>query len=185
MSKLEQLLPKLYEELHAAGAFKGESWRWHEDKLVNLLAFRPSGPILDYGCGPQGGLLRSSRVPGRKIAYDPYVPEYAEDPWKKDFDVFFTSDVLEHLTEDMLLDLVRRLVKHKRIKYLCLGVTARAANKHFSNGTNVHLTIRPAAWWHGFFSAQLGPHFEIISAEHDLLGDEVNLCYIRKEPEPT
>lgn len=181
MSKLEDLLPTFYRELHANGAFKGDSWRWHEAHLINLVAFKPSGAILDFGCGPQGGLLRSSRLPGHKIPYDPYVEEYSEDPWKKDFDVFFTSDVLEHLTEEMLLELTRRLCKHKRIKYLCLGVTARAANKHFSNGTNVHLTIHPAAWWHGFFAGQLGLHFEIFSAEHDLLNDEVNFCFIRRE----
>jgi hypothetical protein len=157
MTKLDDKLPTLYKELHANGAFQGLSCRDHVQDFKSFLTFRKSGAVLDYGCGPLGGI--KGHVPSTVIPYDPYVPEFSADPWEKKFDVFFSSDVFEHIPEQQLYGLLRRLCKHRQIKLIFLVISTRHANKTFSNGVNVHLTVRSAEWWHGFLVGVLGLHF--------------------------
>jgi hypothetical protein len=180
MSDLEAQLPKFYAELHEKNAFLGTSWRRHLAPFKDFLALRPFGrDILDYGCGPLGGLQEywSHKV----IAYDPYIPEFAADPWKQDFDTVFSCDVLEHMTEFQLRHFLRRLCKHVSIQVVFLALTARAANKTFSNGLNVHLTVHAPEWWRGVFDTVLGSHYTMELATADMLTSECVFGFIRRD----
>lgn len=177
MTKLEEKLPEMYRQMHREGAFKGDSWRQHLDGLKGALALRPSGRILDYGCGPTGGLAKY--FGDVVISHDPYVEKYADDPWGKQFDVFFSSDVFEHLPLETLLQLVRRICKHKPIAIVYIALSTRHANKIMPNGLNAHLTVRSAQWWKGFFEGQMFPHFRFVKMEADLLREEATFSFTR------
>ncbi len=176
MSKLEEKLPGMYRAMHEDGAFKGDSWEAHLQDFKTFLSFRPSVATLDYGCGPTGGLKKHF---GNTVAHDPYVPEFAEDPWKKEFDTFFSCDVFEHLMQEQLLSLMRRLCKAEKLKYVFIVLSTRPANKLLPNGLNAHLTIRTAQWWTGFFAASLGLHFVPEIEKADLIHDEATFAFAR------
>lgn len=179
MTKLEEMLPDMYRQMHNEGAFKGDTWTAHRQALNEFLAFRTSGRILDFGCGPKGG-LDAYYGPMRVVSYDPYVAEYSEDPWNKDFDTFFSCDVFEHLQQDALLQLMRRLCKHTSLNFVFIALSTRPANKLLPNGLNAHLTIRTPQWWDGFFAASLGPHFVAEMQRVDLLRDDAVFAFARK-----
>lgn len=177
MSSLEDQLPGMYREMHAAGAFQGLSWEPHLRDLKNFLSFRESGRILDYGCGPLGGLAK--HYGQGVVAYDPFVEKFAADPWKQDFTTFFSCDVMEHLTLEQLHQLMRRLCKVEKIRFLFIVLSTRPANKLLPNGLNAHLTIRTAQWWKGFFDASLGLHFAPEVEKADLIHDEALFAWAR------
>lgn len=179
MTKLEEMLPEMYRQMHRDGAFVGNTWEAHQRTFQQFLAFRPSGRILDFGCGPTGGLARYYG-PEQVISYDPFVPEYAADPWQEQFGVFFSCDVFEHLPQEQLLQLTRRLCKHTPINLIFIALSTRAANKVLPNGINAHLTVHAPQWWDGFFAATLGPHFVPEIAKTDLIHDEAVFAFARK-----
>lgn len=179
MTKLEEMLPEMYRQMHRDGAFKGNTWEAHRHSLQQFLAFRPSGRILDFGCGPTGGLAKYYGYE-RVISHDPFVPEYAADPWSEQFSIFFSCDVFEHLTQEQLLQLTRRLCKHTSINLVFVALSTRPANKLLPNGLNAHLTIRAPQWWEGFFAATLCPHFVPEVMRTDLIHDEAVFAFARK-----
>ena len=101
--------------------------------------------ILDFGCGPLGGLVEKLGT-GSVISYDPYVPKVATPPWNRNFDVLFSSDVLEHLTLQDVRAFAKN-VRRSRPQFVFLNISTRRADKTFSNGRNVHLTVHPMNWW--------------------------------------
>jgi hypothetical protein len=175
--KLHARLPQFYAELHNRKAFSGDSWVTHSDKFWGWVDPNYVG-ILDYGCGPDGGLGHSGDY--RVISYDPYVPKYAEDPWAKPFDVFFSCDVFEHLPLEDVWELMRRIVKHKKIKLVFLAISTRPATKTFSNGLNVHLTVKSPEWWKGMFDTILRSQFDAVQVTADLLRDECVFVFKRR-----
>lgn len=179
MSKLEEQLPEMYRKMHRGGAFVGNSWEARLQNFKEFLAFRESGRILDFGCGPTGGLAKHFGD-GLVVSHDPYVKEYEADPWNEKFDVFFSCDVFEHLTQEYLLQLTRRLCKHTSINLVFIVLSTRPANKLLPNGLNAHITIRTAQWWKGFFAAVLGPHFVPEMEKADLIHDEAIFAFARK-----
>lgn len=184
MSKLEEILPILYRDMHAAGAFLGDTWRRH---MVDIQSFASGmGPILDYGCGPKGGLSDKSGPPTELavVPYDPYVKQYSEDPWGKNPAVFFSCDVFEHMTLPDLRTLMRRIWKQKSIRKVYISLSTRAANKTMPNGMNAHLTVQSADWWAGFFAYTFEEHFNCIVSQIDRLHDDCRFMFIRKQEEP-
>jgi hypothetical protein len=135
--------------------------------------------------------VRAARRPGRAlgdrvIPFDPYVEAYAEVPWAKDFDVVFSSDVLEHLSRRELDDFTAR-VRSSGAEHVYLVVATRPAAKHLPGGANAHLMVRHADWWHAYLFRRLAPSYAVVSAKADLTTQEVML-YLRRSDgvsEPT
>lgn len=186
MSKLTDMLPGMYAEMHAAGAFKGDSWRRHYDGLLRFLG----GPrevaahvVVDFGCGPAGGLADpdapARRMPKRVLPYDPYVKAYVSPPWKAQPTAFFSCDVFEHLPVEALRDLARQLCKARSVTRAYVVLATRAATKTMPNGVNAHLTVRPADWWHGFFDGAMGNHYRVDLATSDLAAGEAVFGLVR------
>lgn len=165
-ARIEQQLPGFYRELHAKRAFLGDTWR------VRLPLYRAfledhGGPmprgVLDFGCGPSGGLAAAGpEVLGGRICipYDPHVAAYAADPWDKPFDAFFSCDVFEHLTQTRLFELLSRIKKKPGLRTAFISLSTRHANKTLPNGMNAHLTVRSVDWWRGVFDVTFGNHFD-------------------------
>jgi hypothetical protein len=184
-TKLDKLLPDFYRQMHQAHAFLGDSWLRHKGRLLDFVPAPPAqGPILDFGCGPEGGLAADCRrawpwIAESFIPHDPYVPAYAQDPWKSGFRVFFSCDVFEHLPAWQLSHLLLRLRKHASCDKIFVALSTRPANKCLPNGLNAHLTVRPVDWWHGFFSAALGGVYTWAIAEADLAAGEAVFALVK------
>lgn len=176
MTKLDAMLPGMYAQLHADGAFKGGAWKAKAgDGFVRFLKEHKAydGLILDFGCGPEGGLKAHPAIGHRVIPHDPYVLSYAAKPSPDTaIRVLFSCDVLEHLSLDALgrfADQVRDMRNY--LEYAYISVATRSANKLLPNGLNVHLTVWTPQRWHGWFEGNLGDLFEVVLAEADLLAD--------------
>lgn len=99
--------------------------------------------FLDYGCG-KGGLLKSLEHKLEVQGYDPCVPEYNKEPGKAD--IVFCADVLEHVEEDKI-DNVLRHVESLTKKVCFMHIATKESNKTLPDGRNTHILIKPYEWW--------------------------------------
>lgn len=178
MTKLEAILPQLYRDMHAKGLFLGTTWERHLPRFLKFVGDPAVSPIVDYGCGPNGGLAQA--LGDKVISYDPYVTQYAADPWPQNPRALFTCDVLEHMTIGQLRWFVRKVSKQPQIEKIYVSLSTRSANKIMPNGMNAHLTVQPPDWWHGFFDYALTDKFECVAAETDLHRRECVFMFTRR-----
>lgn len=177
--KLDETLPKMYAQMHRENAFHGETWRGHLAVFQKFLG--TTDPVLDFGCGPKGGLLAlfTGHTAYEVIAYDPYVPQFSAEPWDRPFRAFFSADVFEHLPIHQLTPLLLRLKKRSGLKKIFVGLSTRPANKVLPNGLNAHLTVQPAVWWEGYLQGILAGHFDLKLATADLVSGEAVFAFER------
>jgi hypothetical protein len=171
----------LYRAMHMSHAFRGDTWRAHVKELRLAVPDLDQRVILDFGCGPKGGLLLE--LGENVIPYDPYCAQYSDPPWDLSFDVVFSSDVLEHMT----LSQIKKFVNCARLaepSFIFLVASTRPAEKTLPNGANAHLTVRPPTWWLGFVSDLLGDQYTAVMATANLLREDVTLCFERRVPTP-
>lgn len=164
---------RLYLAMHKSQAFHGDTWRAHLHQLRQVVPDLEQLTILDFGCGPKGGLSREYR---NVIPYDPYVTQFSAPPWEKQFDVVFSSDVLEHMTRRQISEFLSRL-RRAAPKFIFLVASTRKAQKSLPNGANAHLTVQPPGWWLAFVANALGSHYLPIMATADLIREDVSLCF--------
>lgn len=176
MTKLERILPTLYRDMHAQGAFHGEVWKHHLPVIREFFS-ESVRPVLDFGCGPRGGL--AEEFGSGAISYDPYVRAYAASPWGRKPAGVFSCDVLEHMTLSQLRLFVRDICRTKTIQRVLLVLSNRAANKVMPNGMNAHITVRHPLWWSGFFEFGLGSEFTAIRATADLIRQDCVFAFVR------
>lgn len=167
-STLERL-PSLYREMHEKQLFVGLTWKNSYDLLRTSIPDLERYKIVDFGCGPRGG-LREALGPERVISYDPYVEVFSESPWDQSFDVLFSSDVLEHLPLQAIQEFTTQVARCAP-KYIFLNISTRSAEKSFSDGANVHLTVQPTRWWQETLSGFWGKHYEC-----RVLRDQIDEC---------
>jgi hypothetical protein len=172
------ILADQYQEMHAARAFPGVSWKSHYETLQQCIPALEDLRIVDYGCGPNGGLAEF--LPNNVRPYDPYVASYAAPPWNECFDVLFSSDVLEHVPTRDVRPLFAKIAVSAP-SYVFLNISTRKAHKRLPNGTNAHLTVKPARWWLETAHSCLGEFYKCIFAREDLLRSEVTLCFERNK----
>jgi hypothetical protein len=166
----------LYVEMHNRNAFPGCSWTAHVDDFLRVVPAEARQRILDFGCGPKGGLME--RFGEAVLPYDPHVEKYSGLPWGRTFESVFSSDVLEHMSLLKIREFFDN-IRDSSARYVFLNVSTRKAFKTLPDGSNAHLTIKPASWWIMFASEQLGTTFEPILAREDLLRSEVTMCLRR------
>lgn len=145
-------IDKEYLRLHSEGFFKGKSCFQHAKSIKKIIDDTKSTTILDFGSG-KGQQYTVDKLDffwGAKVScYDPYVEKYKNLPNKK-FDGIICTDVLEHIPEESI-SLVFEEIKRRANKFIFLGICTRPAKKKFSNGTNLHLTVKPIDWWRKMF----------------------------------
>ena len=142
----------LYRLMHRRGAwvFDGHSLEPHAQRIGELIRTLGVTSALDYGCG-KGRQYEEKRLHelhewGFKPAlYDPGVPGYATLPTQT-FDAVICTDVLEHVHESLLPDVLSQIFARGR-KLVYLAISTRLAEKRLPNGENAHCTVHDADWW--------------------------------------
>lgn len=113
---------------------------------VALDSLGPIGSILDYGCGRSRLVDWLARLNGATpYRYDPAIAEHSTLPTGP-FDLVVNTDVLEHIDEQDLDDVLSEISSLSKNVYFNIA-TARAAAV-LPSGENAHCTVRPDAWWH-------------------------------------
>lgn len=175
--KLQDIIAKSYPKLHEEGAFNTPSWRRHVPLFDALTGPEERRAVLDYGCGPDGGL--SNALYDAVYPYDPYVAKYTTPVQGRKFKAVFSTDVMEHLTVDQIQEYLA-LVRRVEADFVLTVAATRPSSRTLVNGLNIHLTVQPAQWWYGLFQASLHPDFLPVHVVDDLMRDEVVLAFRRK-----
>lgn len=143
----------------ADGNFGGLSILQHVKSIRTLLTETESHTMLDFGCG-RGEAYKSPHklykqlgLPRHAVTlYDPAFMPTATLP-KGQFDLVICSDVLEHIPEHEVDEFVARLFSYAK-KAVWASVCCRPAKKFFPDGRNLHVTVKPLAWWVEVFKRQ-------------------------------
>lgn len=132
-----------------AAHFPGRSCLAHAWEIRRMIIDEEISTLIDYGCG-LGRQYSEERVHDwwgvTPTLYDPAVPEFAEKP-DGDFDGAICTDVLEHVPEEELDDLLAEIYGYAR-KAVFFTICCRKAKRCLPDGKNCHVTIRPTEWWH-------------------------------------
>lgn len=159
---MSSLVP-LYREMAAGGgAFRGLSILQHKAEIIALVRKHKAKTLLDYGCGA-GEAWREPHRLHKELGlrwfdvqlHDPAFKHHDEPPHGR-VDGVLCSDVLEHVPEDELDELVGTLYRHARL-FIWASVCCRPAKKLFPDGvTNLHVTLHPLEWWRELFDKHGG-----------------------------
>jgi len=154
----ESLIP-LYVSMAAEGIhFPGFAILKHVDEIKQLIKKFAVQRVLDYGCG-RGDQYRAPHRIHRAWGlqwwhirlYDPAFPTHDERPHGK-FDLVVCSDVLEHIPEDQVDDVIGELFMFAG-KAVWASVCSRPAKKNFTDSdVNLHVTLHPVLWWEKKFA---------------------------------
>jgi hypothetical protein len=121
--------------------------------------------VADYGagkCNLKVGLETAGLRGFDYLPYDPVFPDYGEP---RTADLVCCIDVLEHIEEDFLPQVIEDLVSiTTNIGFFT--VATGPAQKVLADGRNAHLIQKPAFWWLGKFL----PYFNIEHLENDEQG---------------
>ena len=137
-----QMMIEQYKEIHSKkryGTTACRTLKYYEDFIK---ALKPQS-ALDYGCG-QGGLLNHLKYIPKRVQYDPAIPEYDTLP-EGTFDLVICSDVLEHIPESGLNDVLAKIAEYS--KNAVIAVSVIKAFEILPNGQNAHCTVKPKEWW--------------------------------------
>jgi hypothetical protein len=151
MGHLAHSLIPAYRGLHAQGKFPGYSIEPYVPRIAELIRSTEPTSLLDYGCGEgkQYTLRRVHDAWGGMMPtlYDPGVPRLDSRPTGQ-FDATISTDVLEHVPEAELDAVIADIAEYTRI-WAFISVCCRPAksNKWLPGGRNVHVTVKPKAWW--------------------------------------
>ena len=126
----------------------------HIPEIVQIYRDHHCKSILDYGCGKavwwNSELFKPVFHCEPRIGlYDPYVPEYSK-PVNGRYDLVICTDVMEHIPEDEVQDVINKLFKLTR-RVLFVNISTVPARKRFPDGTNIHITIKTEKEWTDMF----------------------------------
>lgn len=140
-----------YKLMHEQGAFKGYSLLPHVEDIAKLVKKYDAKTLLDYGCG-KGLQYTEKRAHDAwggimPTLYDPHVEGLNIEP-KNKFDGIICTDVLEHVPEDEVKSVLRKLMAYRReFGFIFITICTRPAKKTLPDGRNCHLTIKSKEWW--------------------------------------
>jgi len=107
--------------------------------------------LLDYGCG-QGIQYSEAKVHelwGIKEVecYDPAIEQYSMKPDKsKFFDAIICIDVMEHIPERSVNDILQDIFAYKT-NLVFFSISTVLAKAKLPDGSNAHCTVKSADWW--------------------------------------
>lgn len=147
----------MYKEMHDNGNFSGGSLKVkYIPDIKALVSKTKSKRVLDFGCGKAGAYKSASPINLKfGIAnenmsfYDIGVEEYSVLP-EGTFDGVICTDVLEHVPEDLLDDVIETIMT-KGTKFVFLVIACGLAAKILPNGENAHVTVKHPDWWNSKF----------------------------------
>lgn len=132
--------------------------------------------ILDYGCGkgtmpwrgiktyPNGVWGHFKQNVQAIWLYDPCNPPLSERPPEGlQFDVVGAADVLEHVPEEAVPDVIKDIDHFtKPSGLIILSTCGIPALKSFDDGENLHCTLKDAKWWANMVIKHTKKQFTII-----------------------
>ncbi|MFH1498877.1 MAG: methyltransferase domain-containing protein [Verrucomicrobiota bacterium] len=138
-----------YKQIHATRQYGDTS-------IKNLRYLRPQvqvlapATILDFGCGRSKLVDVLGQATGARITrHDPAIPEFSAEP-EGTFDLLTNIDVLEHVPEENLDDVVGKMASLCRNAIIVIDTVP--AEAVLPNGENAHCTLRTHAWWQQYLS---------------------------------
>lgn len=140
-----------YKTLHTnEEMYAGNSTTIHKDFIGQYIDTLDCQTILDFGCG-KGNQYHKQKIHETHFRgimptlYDPAVEEYSTLP-EGTFDAVISTDVLEHIEEDNIDD-VLELLYSKANKFVYHGIANFPAAVTLSDGRNAHVIQKPIDWW--------------------------------------
>jgi len=127
--------------------------------IINIAQKCHCKTALDYGCG-RGWLSRELTKKG--LPCDGYDPYSGFTDIKSQYDMVISTDVLEHLTLDELIEAAEH-IKSLKPKVMFHSVFHKKAKLILPDGTNAHKTIENPEWWKNKLN-ELFEH-KVVSAE--------------------
>lgn len=148
--------------LHESGQFNGGSLKFEYTKNIkSIVNATKSVTVLDYGCGKAAHYKKEKPInelfdiaSENMRFYDIGVPEYEVIP-DGTFDGVICTDVLEHVPEDIIDDVIKQLFS-KANKFVFLVIACGLAVKILPNGENAHVTVKPPEWWNSKLKKYFG-----------------------------
>lgn len=130
-----------YDRIHASKEYGKSS-----EKMAHIIkTFRPAGAtsILDYGAGQSNTANMLGNFNHIK-QYDPSV-EGRKDKPEGNYDWVICTDVLEHIPEEELDDVLADIFSYS--KFILLVIATVPAGERLSTGENAHCTVQTPEWW--------------------------------------
>lgn len=118
--------------------------------------------LLDYGCGKALHVFLPLKEHNNKTllgrfngmiqsyyCYDPAVEIYNEKPSSGSlFDLVCCADVMEHIPEEFVPTVLDEIASYTKDSGVALfTISGNPAKKSFSDGENLHATLRSVEWW--------------------------------------
>ena len=144
-----------YRKLHEAGAFGSKTIAQPRfaEPISKLIESIGAESVLDFGAGDGSGwgaskLLKpvKERLGDKLVFYDPGVPAHDKLPDGK-FDVVTCVDVIEHVPEDEVDEVLRDIFSRTRFMVILTFCPRGSRKKLPSSGADVHVTQKPRKWW--------------------------------------
>ena len=132
-----------YVELHKTSKYGTSSGRQLLTPVQNLINREKPQTVLDYGCG-QSDLHKLINGVDKVVRYDPAIPGIDTKP-TDEYDLVICTDVMEHIPEDTVDEILEDLHRLGRIVYVVISCVEAYAK--LPNGENAHTTVRPQKWW--------------------------------------
>ena len=140
-----------YKTLHKVSPSFGSSAIGYLPELCLVIDFLQPKTVLDFGCG-KASLIKAlvHRYPNIEFyGYDPAIPGRDVLPIEK-ADLVINTDVLEHIPEEILPDVVQKIAS---ISENCFFELHHAlAFQILPNGENAHCTVKPLQWYYELLS---------------------------------
>jgi len=102
--------------------------------------------ISDYGAGKKNLEKKLLDLGLKNFDYFPYDPVFPEYGPPKKADIVCCIDVLEHIEEEYLTNVLDEL-KKITMKLGFFTIATKPAGKFLKDGRNAHLIQKPASWW--------------------------------------
>lgn len=152
-------LIRQYQQLHAQSLYGDGAARAARLLGSIQLEVERLGPIrtvLDYGCGRSPLVNWLAKLnDATPLRYDPAIPEHATLP-EGPIDLIVSTDVLEHIPEDLLDNLLAEISSRSQNAYF--HIATALATTVLPNGENAHCTVQKPGWWR----SRLERHFATV-----------------------
>jgi len=131
--------------------YTGDSFAKELPYIQTLMKEVKPKTILDFGCG-KGNQYRPPynfhlALPKfeKLVMYDPAVPSFEKRPDKENFDLIYSTDVMEHIPEHDIPNVFDFIFSHAKCVYLAIHTGPACAK--LPNGENAHCTQKSIDWW--------------------------------------
>lgn len=148
-----------YKILHQEKDSFGASCIKQLNYITLIIDYIKPKKVLDFGCG-KGTLIKelSSVYPDIVFdGYDPAVSEFENLP-EGEYDLVICTDVLEHIPENNLKNVVKKIKEYSSRVFFQLHHSK--ASQILPNGENAHVTVKPPLWYEKLFKKYF--HYVII-----------------------